>query len=39
MAAQIPKPDLKQGLGIEWPATIGDKDKLKELFDEVKAKM
>ncbi|KAI9830612.1 MAG: Adenosine 5'-monophosphoramidase [Thelocarpon superellum] len=35
----IPKPDAKQGLGIEWPATAPDKEKLKELLAELKAKM
>lgn len=36
---QIPKPDAKQGLGIGWPQQETDMDKLKALFEEIKAKM
>ncbi|KAI4207968.1 MAG: hypothetical protein LQ346_000305 [Caloplaca aetnensis] len=35
----IPKPNTTEGLGIEWPAQETDMDKLKALFNEVKAKM
>ncbi|KAI4204657.1 MAG: hypothetical protein LQ350_000972 [Teloschistes chrysophthalmus] len=35
----IPKPNQTEGLGIEWPAQKTDMDKLKALFNEVKAKM
>ncbi|KAL8909298.1 MAG: hypothetical protein Q9207_000308 [Kuettlingeria erythrocarpa] len=35
----IPKPNTTEGLGIEWPAQKTDMDKLKALFNEVKAKM
>ncbi|KAI4125845.1 MAG: hypothetical protein LQ338_004050 [Usnochroma carphineum] len=35
----IPKPNQTEGLGIEWPAQQTDMDKLKALFNEVKAKM
>lgn len=36
---QIPKPNATEGLGIEWPAQTTDMDKLKALFEELKAKM
>ncbi|EHA18521.1 hypothetical protein ASPNIDRAFT_55693 [Aspergillus niger ATCC 1015] len=35
----IPKPNEKEGLGIGWPAQESDMDKLKALFEEIKAKM
>ncbi|KAI4208698.1 MAG: hypothetical protein LQ348_000019 [Seirophora lacunosa] len=35
----IPKPNQTEGLGIEWPAQKTDMDKLKALFNDVKAKM
>ncbi|KAL9003484.1 MAG: hypothetical protein Q9188_003641 [Gyalolechia gomerana] len=35
----IPKPNETEGLGIGWPAKETDMDKLKALFNEVKAKM
>jgi len=35
----IPKPNDQEGLGIGWPATTTDMDKLKELFEELKSKM
>ncbi|MCJ1299019.1 Adenosine 5'-monophosphoramidase [Hypocenomyce scalaris] len=35
----IPKPNETEGLGIGWPAQKADMDKLKSLFNEVKAKM
>ena len=36
---QIPKLNEKEGLGIEWPMQATDMEKLKALFEEVKAKM
>ncbi|KAG7009028.1 hit family protein 1 [Physcia stellaris] len=35
----IPKPTSEEGLGISWPAKETDMDKLKALFNEIKAKM
>ncbi|MCJ1411692.1 hypothetical protein MMC19_005784 [Ptychographa xylographoides] len=35
----IPKPSEKEGLGISWPMGPTDMEKLKALFEEVKAKM
>ncbi|TQV98338.1 hypothetical protein V2A60_007914 [Cordyceps javanica] len=35
----IPKPNETEGLGIHWPATTGDMDKLKSLCEEIKSKM
>ncbi|KAL9939745.1 hypothetical protein V8E36_001562 [Tilletia maclaganii] len=35
----IPKPDEKQGLGIEWPTTSPPKEELQKLFDEMKQKL
>jgi len=35
----IPKPNEKEGLGIGWPATQPDMDKLKALHEEIKSKM
>ncbi|MCJ1274200.1 Adenosine 5'-monophosphoramidase [Puttea exsequens] len=35
----IPKPNQEEGLGITWPAQETNMDKLKEYFNEVKAKM
>lgn len=35
----IPKPNETEGLGINWPQQPTDMDKLKALFEEVKAKM
>lgn len=36
---QIPKPNETEGLGINWPSTTGDMDKLKALCEEIKSKM
>lgn len=38
-AVQIPKPNEQEGLGIGWPASETDMDKLKKYFEVVKAKM
>ena len=35
----IPKPNEKEGLSMEWPAQQLDKEELKRVFEEVKAKM
>ncbi|KAL2853779.1 HIT-like domain-containing protein [Aspergillus pseudoustus] len=35
----IPKPSNEEGLGIGWPTQATDMDKLKALYEEVKAKM
>ncbi|OQD74559.1 hypothetical protein PENDEC_c010G04770 [Penicillium decumbens] len=35
----IPKPNEQEGLGIGWPAKESEMDKLKALFEEIKAKM
>ncbi|KAK1767291.1 hit protein 1 [Phialemonium atrogriseum] len=35
----IPKPNTEEGLGIGWPQQETDMDKLKALFEEIKAKM
>ncbi|KAL2799632.1 HIT-like protein [Aspergillus insuetus] len=35
----IPKPNETEGLGIGWPTQETDMDKLKALYEEVKAKM
>ncbi|MCJ1324655.1 Adenosine 5'-monophosphoramidase [Thelotrema lepadinum] len=35
----IPKPDEKQGLGVGWPAQETDMEKIKGVWEEVKAKM
>ncbi|KAI9773465.1 MAG: Adenosine 5'-monophosphoramidase [Geoglossum simile] len=35
----IPKPNGQEGLGIGWPATETDMEKLMELFGELKSKM
>ncbi|KAI4165100.1 MAG: hypothetical protein LQ342_001377 [Letrouitia transgressa] len=35
----IPKPNQHEGLSIGWPAQATDMDKLKTLFNELKAKM
>jgi diadenosine tetraphosphate (Ap4A) HIT family hydrolase len=35
----IPKPNEKEGLGIEWPTQKADKDALTKLLEEIKAKM
>ncbi|KYK56673.1 HIT family protein 1 [Drechmeria coniospora] len=35
----IPKPNETEGLGIVWPATTGDMDKLKKLCEDIKSKM
>ncbi|KAL2811081.1 HIT-like domain-containing protein [Aspergillus granulosus] len=35
----IPKPNEKEGLGVGWPSQATDMDKLKALYEEVKAKM
>jgi diadenosine tetraphosphate (Ap4A) HIT family hydrolase len=36
---QIPKPNEKEGLGIQWPAQDTDMEKTKALFEELKSKM
>lgn len=36
---QIPKPNETEGLGIHWPTTTGDMEKLKALQEEIKSKM
>jgi len=36
---QIPKPNTKEGLGIEWPAQATDMDRLMVLFEELKAEI
>ncbi|KOS23372.1 Hit family protein 1 [Escovopsis weberi] len=35
----IPKPNEAEGLGIVWPGTAGDMEKLKALCETIKAKM
>jgi diadenosine tetraphosphate (Ap4A) HIT family hydrolase len=35
----IPKPNEKEGLGIEWPTQKSDKGELQKLLEEIKAKM
>ncbi|KAL7951162.1 HIT family protein 1 [Trichoderma barbatum] len=35
----IPKPNEAEGLGINWPATSADMDKLKALCEDIKSKM
>ncbi|KAK4034536.1 HIT-like domain-containing protein [Parachaetomium inaequale] len=35
----IPKPNETEGLGIGWPEQKTDMDKLKALFEEIKAKV
>lgn len=35
----IPKPNQQEGLGIGWPASETNMEKLKTYFNEVKAKM
>ncbi|KAF5130475.1 Hit family protein 1 [Metarhizium anisopliae] len=35
----IPKPNDAEGLGISWPSTPGDMDKLKALCEDIKSKM
>jgi len=35
----IPKPNEKEGLGVEWPMQTANKDKLQQLLEEIKAKM
>jgi diadenosine tetraphosphate (Ap4A) HIT family hydrolase len=35
----IPKPNDKEGLGVGWPATKPDMDKLKTLLEDLKSKM
>ena len=35
----IPKPNEKEGLGIQWPMQEASKDKLQALLEEIKAKM
>jgi len=35
----IPKPSAEEGLGVGWPQQKTDMDKLKQLLDEIKAKM
>lgn len=36
---QIPKPNQQEGLGIGWPASETNMERLKSYFNEVKAKM
>ena len=36
---QIPKPNITEGLSMSWPAQQTDMDKLKALFEDLKAKM
>lgn len=36
---QIPKPNQQEGLGIGWPASETNMEKLRTYFNEVKAKM
>jgi hypothetical protein len=36
---QIPKPNADEGLGVGWPQQATDMDKLKALYEEVKALM
>ncbi|KAF2770943.1 HIT-like protein [Teratosphaeria nubilosa] len=35
----IPKPDEKQGLGIQWPQQQGNKEELARLAEEIKSKI
>ncbi|KZF18914.1 HIT-like protein [Xylona heveae TC161] len=35
----IPKPNEAEGLGIGWPAKQADMEKLKQLFETIKAKV
>ncbi len=35
----IPKPNQKEGLGIEWPTQKGEMGELKKLLEEIRAKM
>ncbi|OJJ49171.1 hypothetical protein ASPZODRAFT_129581 [Penicilliopsis zonata CBS 506.65] len=35
----IPKPNETEGLGVGWPTQSTDMDKLKALYEELKAKM
>ncbi|KAI9150155.1 HIT domain-containing protein [Paramyrothecium foliicola] len=35
----IPKPNEKEGLGINWPTSPADMDKLKALAEEIKSKI
>jgi len=35
----IPKPNETEGLGIGWPAQPVEKDKLEQLFKEIKSRM
>ncbi|KAJ5662471.1 hit family protein 1 [Penicillium maclennaniae] len=35
----IPKPNEQEGLSIGWPAKDAEMDKLKALYEEIKAKM
>lgn len=35
----IPKPNEQEGLGISWPMQSMDKEKMKALQEEMKAKM
>ncbi|MCJ1390883.1 Adenosine 5'-monophosphoramidase [Xylographa bjoerkii] len=39
MQQQIPKPNSTEGLSMTWPMQPTDMDKLKNLFEEIKAKM
>ncbi|KAJ3518186.1 hypothetical protein NLJ89_g30 [Agrocybe chaxingu] len=35
----IPKPSTEEGLGIGWPTKAMDKEELKQIFNEMKAKL
>ncbi|KAK3689788.1 HIT-like domain-containing protein [Podospora appendiculata] len=35
----IPKPNAEEGLGIRWPQQKTDMDKIKALYEEIKARM
>ncbi|KAJ5570628.1 hit family protein 1 [Penicillium hispanicum] len=39
ISLQIPKPNEQEGMSIGWPAQATDMDKLKALYEEIKAKM
>ncbi|KAK5993122.1 Adenosine 5'-monophosphoramidase hnt1 [Cladobotryum mycophilum] len=36
---QIPKPNETEGLGVKWPGKEADMDRLKQLCEDIKAKM
>ncbi|KAG5985312.1 hypothetical protein E4U55_006792 [Claviceps digitariae] len=35
----IPKPNQSEGLGITWPSTTGDMEKLEKLCEDIKSRM